>query len=57
MISGEIIEKVYWYGIVGLGGVVFLIVFKFSFVDKCCKLLIINGVECEFYIICDDCLM
>ena len=57
MTSGEIIEKVYRYGIAGLGGAVFPTASKLSLADKRCKLLIINGAECEPYITCDDRLM
>ena len=55
--SEEIIEKVYRYGIAGLGGAVFPTASKLSLADKRCKLLIINGAECEPYITCDDRLM
>ena len=55
--SGEIVEKVYRYGIAGLGGAVFPTASKLHFADKRCKVLIINGAECEPYITCDDRLM
>ena len=55
--SGQIIEKVYQYGIAGLGGAVFPTASKLSLADKRCKVLIINGAECEPYITCDDRLM
>ncbi|QIM63992.1 electron transport complex subunit RsxC [Frederiksenia canicola] len=55
--SGQIIEKVYQAGIAGLGGAVFPTSSKLDFADKRCKLLIINGAECEPYITCDDRLM
>lgn len=55
--SGQIIEKIYRYGIAGLGGAVFPTASKLSFADKRCKVLIINGAECEPYITCDDRLM
>ena len=57
MSGEEIIEKVYRYGIAGLGGAVFPTASKLSLADKRCKLLIINGAECEPYITCDDRLM
>ncbi len=57
MSSEEIIEKVYQYGIAGLGGAVFPTASKLSLAAKRCKLLIINGAECEPYITCDDRLM
>ncbi|WGE64466.1 electron transport complex subunit RsxC [Actinobacillus equuli subsp. equuli] len=53
----QIIQKVYQYGIAGLGGAVFPTASKLSLADKRCKLLIINGAECEPYITCDDRLM
>ncbi|WGE67806.1 electron transport complex subunit RsxC [Actinobacillus equuli subsp. haemolyticus] len=55
--SDQIIQKVYQYGIAGLGGAVFPTASKLSLADKRCKLLIINGAECEPYITCDDRLM
>ncbi|MEG9488428.1 electron transport complex subunit RsxC [Mannheimia indoligenes] len=55
--SDQIIQKVYQYGIAGLGGAVFPTATKLSFADKRCKLLVINGAECEPYITCDDRLM
>ncbi|EFX91098.1 electron transport complex, RnfABCDGE type, C subunit, partial [Actinobacillus ureae ATCC 25976] len=55
--SDQIIQKVYQYGIAGLGGAVFSTASKLSLADKRCKLLIINGAECEPYITCDDRLM
>lgn len=55
--SGQILEKVYQYGIAGLGGAVFPTASKLSLADKRCKVLIINGAECEPYITCDDRLM
>ena len=55
--SDEIIQKVYQYGIAGLGGAVFPTAYKLNFADKRCKLLVINGTECEPYITCDDRLM
>lgn len=55
--SGQIIEKVYRYGIAGLGGAVFPTAYKLDFADRRCKVLIINGAECEPYITCDDRLM
>ncbi|QIM63751.1 electron transport complex subunit RsxC [Pasteurellaceae bacterium Orientalotternb1] len=55
--SGQIIEKVYQAGIAGLGGAVFPTSSKLDFAEKRCKLLIINGAECEPYITCDDRLM
>ena len=57
MSGEEIIEKVYQYGIAGLGGAVFPTASKLSLATKRCKLLIINGAECEPYITCDDRLM
>ncbi|QLB21081.1 electron transport complex subunit RsxC [Vespertiliibacter pulmonis] len=55
--SGEIIQKIYQAGIAGLGGAVFPTSSKLSFAEKRCKVLIINGAECEPYITCDDRLM
>ncbi|WP_018651174.1 electron transport complex subunit RsxC [Actinobacillus capsulatus] len=55
--SDQIIQKVYQYGIAGLGGAVFPTASKLSLADKRCNLLIINGAECEPYITCDDRLM
>ncbi|QHB18403.1 electron transport complex subunit RsxC [Mannheimia pernigra] len=55
--SDQIIQKVYEYGIAGLGGAVFPTATKLSLADKRCKLLVINGAECEPYITCDDRLM
>ncbi|AKO44982.1 electron transport complex subunit RsxC [[Haemophilus] ducreyi] len=55
--SDQIIQKVYQYGIAGLGGAVFPTACKLSLADKRCKALIINGAECEPYITCDDRLM
>ncbi|QIM66043.1 electron transport complex subunit RsxC [Mannheimia granulomatis] len=55
--SDQIIQKIYQYGIAGLGGAVFPTASKLNFADKCCKLLVINGAECEPYITCDDRLM
>ncbi|WP_373818881.1 electron transport complex subunit RsxC, partial [Glaesserella sp.] len=55
--SDQIIQKVYQAGIAGLGGAAFSTSSKLSFADKRCKLLIINGAECEPYITCDDRLM
>lgn len=55
--TDQIIQKVYQYGIAGLGGAVFPTASKLSLADKRCKLLIINGAECEPYISCDDRLM
>ncbi|MGX2975660.1 electron transport complex subunit RsxC [Ursidibacter arcticus] len=53
----QIIEKVYQAGIAGLGGAVFPTSSKLQYADKRCKVLIINGAECEPYITCDDRLM
>lgn len=55
--SDQIIQKVYQCGIAGLGGAVFPTATKLSLADKRCKLLVINGAECEPYITCDDRLM
>ncbi|QLB18497.1 electron transport complex subunit RsxC [Mannheimia granulomatis] len=55
--SDQIIQKIYQYGIAGLGGAVFPTASKLNFADKRCKLLVINGAECEPYITCDDRLM
>lgn len=55
--SGQILQKIYQAGIAGLGGAVFPTSSKLSYADKRCKLLIINGAECEPYITCDDRLM
>ncbi|QIW14941.1 electron transport complex subunit RsxC [Pasteurellaceae bacterium RH1A] len=57
-LTGEqIIQKVYQAGVAGLGGAVFPTSSKLHYADKRCKLLIINGAECEPYITCDDRLM
>ncbi|WP_301098630.1 electron transport complex subunit RsxC [Otariodibacter sp.] len=53
----EIIEKIYQAGIAGLGGAVFPTSRKLQFAENRCKVLIINGAECEPYITCDDRLM
>ncbi|PID51453.1 MAG: electron transport complex subunit RsxC [Pasteurellales bacterium] len=55
--SGTIIEKIYQKGIAGLGGAVFSTSSKLNYAIERCKLLIINGAECEPYITCDDRLM
>ncbi|OAQ15536.1 electron transporter RnfC [Bibersteinia trehalosi Y31] len=55
--SDQILQKIYQAGIAGLGGAVFPTSSKLSYADKRCKLLIINGAECEPYITCDDRLM
>ncbi|AHG84575.1 Electron transport complex protein rnfC [Bibersteinia trehalosi USDA-ARS-USMARC-189] len=55
--SDQILHKIYQAGIAGLGGAVFPTSSKLSYADKRCKLLIINGAECEPYITCDDRLM
>ncbi|QGM80335.1 electron transport complex subunit RsxC [Otariodibacter oris] len=53
----EIIEKIYRAGIAGLGGAVFPTSSKLQFAENRCKVLIMNGAECEPYITCDDRLM
>ncbi|OOS00342.1 electron transport complex subunit RsxC [Haemophilus paracuniculus] len=55
--SDQIIQKIYQAGIAGLGGAVFPTSSKLHHADKRCRLLIINGAECEPYITCDDRLM
>jgi electron transport complex protein RnfC len=55
---GEIIDRIRGAGIVGLGGAVFPSSAKLSrALDSGIDTLIINGVECEPYITCDDILM
>ncbi|OOF69562.1 electron transport complex subunit RsxC, partial [Rodentibacter caecimuris] len=53
----QLIEKIYYAGIAGLGGAVFPSAAKIDSAQKKVKLLIINGAECEPYITCDDRLM
>lgn len=53
----ELIECIYQFGVVGLGGVGFLIGVKLQGGGDKIEMLIINVVECELYIIVDDCLM
>jgi electron transport complex protein RnfC len=44
-------------GVVGLGGAVFPSATKLGLASGSCKMLIVNGAECEPYISCDDMLM
>lgn len=53
----QLIDKIYRYGIAGLGGAVFPSAAKIKAAESQVKLLIINGAECEPYISCDDRLM
>jgi electron transport complex protein RnfC len=50
------LERIRSGGIVGLGGAVFSTATKLASVAAC-KILIVNGAECEPYISCDDVLM
>jgi H+/Na+-translocating ferredoxin:NAD+ oxidoreductase subunit C len=50
------IERIRDGGIVGLGGAVFPTAEKLG-TETACRLLIVNGAECEPYISCDDMLM
>lgn len=52
-----LIECIYQFGVVGFGGVGFFIGSKLCGGGDKIKMLIINVVECEFYIMVDDCLM
>lgn len=52
----ERLERIRDGGIVGLGGAVFPTASKLA-IETTCKALIVNGVECEPYISCDDMLM
>lgn len=52
----ERLERIRDGGIVGLGGAVFPTASKLA-IATACKALIVNGVECEPYISCDDMLM
>jgi electron transport complex protein RnfC len=58
MAGDELLQKILMGGIVGLGGAVFPTAQKLM-QAKTCELdyLILNGVECEPYISCDDVLM
>nr|MBO2513528.1 electron transport complex subunit RsxC [Gammaproteobacteria bacterium] len=51
------IERVRLAGIAGLGGAAFPTATKLEAVAGTCKVLIVNGAECEPYISCDDMLM
>lgn len=51
------IECIYQYGVVGFGGVGFFIGVKLQGGGDKIIMFIINVVECEFYIMVDDCLM
>jgi electron transport complex protein RnfC len=50
------LERIRSAGIVGLGGAVFPTATKLA-AATACKILIVNGAECEPYISCDDVLM
>ncbi|MBF0256830.1 MAG: electron transport complex subunit RsxC [Gammaproteobacteria bacterium] len=55
---GEVLARIRWAGIVGLGGAAFPSAFKLSpGPDRPIHTLIINAAECEPYISCDDMLM
>ncbi len=54
--NDEIFARIVNAGIAGLGGGVFPTGFKIKALQDC-KLLILNGAECEPYITCDDILM
>lgn len=51
------LEAVRHAGIVGLGGAVYPTAAKLRLARVQCKMLIVNGAECEPYISCDDMLM
>ncbi len=54
----ELIERIHWAGIVGLGGATFPTSAKLATGEaKPIHTLILNGAECEPYISCDDMLM
>lgn len=54
----ELLERIRWAGIVGLGGAAFPSAVKLTQLPETpIETLIINGVECEPYITCDDMLM
>ena len=54
----DIIERLRWAGIVGLGGATFPTDIKVQGAQKAAiKTLVINAAECEPYITCDDVLM
>jgi len=56
--SEELLSKILQGGIVGLGGAVFPTAQKLMQANTCdIEFLILNGVECEPYISCDDVLM
>ncbi len=56
--SEELLNKILQGGIVGLGGAVFPTAQKLMQANTCdIEFLILNGVECEPYISCDDVLM
>jgi electron transport complex protein RnfC len=56
--AATIRERVRWAGIVGMGGAAFPAAVKLNpSADQVIHTLIINGVECEPYITCDDLLM
>lgn len=56
--AATIRERVRWAGIVGMGGAAFPTAVKLNpSADQPIRTLIINGVECEPYITCDDLLM
>lgn len=56
--ANELIERIRWAGIVGLGGATFPTGAKLATgEEKHIHTLILNGAECEPYISCDDMLM
>lgn len=55
---GELLERIRWAGVVGLGGATFPSSAKLTQpVETSIETLILNGIECEPYITCDDVLM
>jgi len=52
--SIDLVQKIYDSGIVGLGGAVFPTHIKLNSSINKVKTLIVNGMECEPYITCDD---
>ncbi|MEM1175012.1 MAG: electron transport complex subunit RsxC [Pseudomonadota bacterium] len=58
LVPSELLERIVSGGIVGLGGAVFPTAQKLMQADTCdMDMLILNAVECEPYISCDDMLM
>jgi electron transport complex protein RnfC len=56
--AGELLERIHWAGIVGLGGATFPSRVKLNpGPGKPVDILVVNAAECEPYITCDDALM